>query len=356
MKRQLLTLALILLLALTACGKRGKDAPDTAEDIQPVTVEELSLKELDDFITVSGKLEGADTFTMSSEASGLVLQVSKKLGDRVSKGESLGRMDNQAYVDRLAQAEAGLASAEANLRTATQNKNFAKNALDQKLISQAEYNNAVSAYNGAMAARDGAKAGVEQARAARNGSLLLAPASGVISSLNVASGQFVAAGMPVATIVSEGRLILKTGVGESQISRLQKGQSAEISYPGLANPLSGKVRGFGISPLPNSATYPVEIEISGSQGLLPGMVVTAKILTDRYSDLLYSSLTYFSNEFGRSYAYVVDAQNIAHKREVKLGRVIGEHVLIESGVGPGDKIVTSGAENLEEGSKVEIRK
>jgi len=162
--------------------------------------------------------------------------------------------------------------------------------------------------------------------------------------------------MPVATIVSEGRLILKTGVGESQISKLQKGQSAEISYPGLANSLSGKVRGFGISPLPNSATYPVEIEISGSQGLLPGMVVTAKILTDRYSDLLYSSLTYFSNEFGRSYAYVVDAQNIAHKREVKLGRVIGEHVLIESGVGPGDKIVTSGAENLEEGSKVEIRK
>ena len=67
MKRQLLTLALILLLALTACGKRGKDAPDTAEDIQPVTVEELSLKELDDFITVSGKLEGADTFTMSSD-------------------------------------------------------------------------------------------------------------------------------------------------------------------------------------------------------------------------------------------------------------------------------------------------
>lgn len=356
MKRQLLTLALILLLALTACGKRGKDAPDTAEDIQPVTVEELSLKELDDFITVSGKLEGADTFTMSSEASGLVLQVSKKLGDRVSKGESLGRMDNQAYVDRLAQAEAGLASAEANLRTATQNKTFANNALDQKLISQAEYNNAVSAYNSAMAARDGAKAGVEQAHAARNGSLLLAPASGVISSLNVASGQFVAAGMPVATIVSEGRLILKTGVGESQISKLQKGQSAEISYPGLANSLSGKVRGFGISPLPNSATYPVEIEISGSQGLLPGMVVTAKILTDRYSDLLYSSLTYFSNEFGRSYAYVVDAQNIAHKREVKLGRVIGEHVLIESGVGPGDKIVTSGAENLEEGSKVEIRK
>jgi len=105
-----------------------------------------------------------------------------------------------------------------------------------------------------------------------------------------------------------------------------------------------------------SPSYGVEIEISGSQGLLPGMVVTAKILTDRYSDLLYSSLTYFSNEFGRSYAYVVDAQNIAHKREVKLGRVIGEHVLIESGVGPGDKIVTSGAENLEEGSKVEIRK
>ncbi len=356
MNKQILILTLAILLTLTACGKKKGPATDTAEDIQPVTVEELTLRQLDDYITVSGKLEGATNVTMSSEATGLVLQITKKLGDRVSRGESLGRIDNQAYQDRLAQAEGGLASAQANLDTAQRNLNYAEASLKSKLISQVEYNNAMSAFRGAKAVLDGARAGIEQARMAVNGSKFIAPESGIISNLNIAAGQFIAAGMPVATIVNDSRLVLKTGVGESQISKLKKGQSAEIRYPGLSAPISATVRGFGISPLPGSATYPVEIEIAGTQGLLPGMVVSAKILTERYNDLLYSSLTYFSNEFGRTYVYVIDAKNIARKREVTLGRVIGEYVLIESGVEPGDIIVTSGAENLEEGSKVEIRK
>ncbi len=356
MKQYLAIIILALLLALSACGRGKGPAPKTAEDIQPVTIEELTLRELDDFITVSGKLEGATNFTMSSEASGLVLQVSKKLGDRVSRGESIGRLDNQAYLDRLAQAEAGLASARASMDNAQRNLNYAEESLKQKLISQAEYNTALSAFKGAKAGLDGAQAGVQQARSAVNGSRFIAPESGVISNLNIAAGQFIAAGMPVATIVNDSRLILKTGVGESQIAKLRRGQSVQISYPGLEAPVPGSVRGFGISPLPGSATYPVEIEVSGNSNLLPGMVVSARILTQRYSDLLYSSLTYFSNEFGRTYAYVVDDKNVAHKREVKLGRVIGEFVLVESGVGPGDRIVTSGAENLEDGGKVEIRK
>ena len=356
MTRYISTIALALLLALTACGKGRGPAPKTEEDVQPVTVEELVPRELDDFITVSGKLEGATNFTMSSEASGLVLQMNKKLGDRVSRGESIGRLDNQAYMDRLAQAEAGLSAAQAGLDTAQRNLNYAEESLKLKLISQAEYNNALSAFKGARAALDGAKAGVQQARSAANGSRFVAPESGIISNLNISAGQYITAGMPVATIVNDSRLILKTGVGETQIAKLRKGQPVQISYPGLAAPLSGSVRGFGITPLPNSATYPVEIDIPANPGLLPGMVVSAKILTERYSGLLYSSLTYFSNEFGRNFAYVVDAKNIARKREVKLGRVIGEFVLIESGLEPGDRVVTSGAENLEDGGKVEVRK
>lgn len=357
MRSKYILIALIVLaFALTSCGRKKGQAPKTEDEIQPVTVEELTLRGLDNFITVSGKLEGVTNVTMSSEAAGRILTVSKKLGDFVSKGERLGRVENEAYQYRLDQAEAGLSSANSSLATAQSNLNYAEEAFRKQLISQAEYNTALSAFKGAKAGRDGAKAGVEAARAGLSGSFFTAPESGTISNLYIATGQYIAPGAPVATITNASRLLIKTGVGESQIGKLRKGQSVEISYPGQAAKYIGTVSGFGITPLPNSATYPLEIEVSNPDGLLPGMVVTAKILTDRYSDLLYTSLTYFSNEFGKTYAYVIDANNKAHKQEVTLGRIIGENVLIESGVGAGDRVVTSGAQNLEEGTAVEVRK
>lgn len=351
-------LAITILAALTAfagCGKKG-GAPANPDEKQPVTVEEVTLRGLDDYITLSGKLEGITNITMSSEASGRVLEVYRKLGDHVAKGERIGRIENDAYQYRFDQAEASLASAQASLDNAQRNLNYAEESLKRKLISQAEYNNALTAFKGAKAGLDGAKANLEASRSGVNGSFFTASESGIISNLNINAGQFIAAGAPVATITNASRLIMKTGVGESQIGKLKKGQPVEISYPGLEGTVRGTVRGFGISPLPNSATYPVEIEVGKTQGLLPGMVVSARVLTDKHVDMIYSSITHFSNEFGHTYAYVVDSSNRAHKKEVKLGRIIGENVIVESGLDVGDMIVTSGAENLEENSIVEIRK
>lgn len=356
MKLRQLIFALLALLALAACGKKQAAAPQLKIEAQPVTVEELALRELEDFITVSGKLEGITDITMSSEASGRVIEVYKKLGDSVKRGERIGRLDSDVYQYRYDQAEATLASAQSAYDNARKNLSYAEASLQKGLISQAEYNTAQSAYKGAKAALDGAKAGLESSRSGVSGSYFTAPEAGLISNLYISAGQVIAPGAPVASITNASRLILKTGVGESQITKLRKGQRAQITHPGLDYPLSGTVRGFGIRPLSGFANYPVEIELANPQGLLPGMIVTAKVLTERYTGLLFTELTNFSNEFGKTYAFVVDADNKAHRRAVSLGRIIGEYVLIQSGLEPGEVIVTSGAENLEEGSLVEIRK
>ena len=346
---------LIVFLGLTACGRGKKSGPEQKDEAQPVMVEELGLRDLDEYITVSGKLEGITDITMSSETSGRVLQLYKKLGDRVQKGERIGRVDNDVYQIREEQAQAAFAAAQASFDNAQRNLNYAEESLKRNLISTAEYNNALSAFKGAKANLDGARAGVESARNGVNNSYLSAPEGGVISNLNVAVGQYVAAGQPVASITDASKLIIKTGVGESQISKIKQGQQVIVNYPGKSEDLQGKVRGYGIRPLGTTANYPLEIEISNPQGLLPGMVATAKILSTRHTDLLYTSLTNVSKEFDRNYIYTVDQTNKVHKREVQLGDVIGEHVVIVSGVEIGERIVTSGSENLEEGNLVEVK-
>ena len=293
---KLILLSLMILILVSACNRGGKPGPKAANTTQPVMVEELELRSLSDFITVSGKLEGITNIVMSAESAGRVLQLYKRLGDRVAQGERIGRLDNE--------------------------------------VSQIR---------------------VEQARSGLSGSYLTAPESGTISNLNVAVGQFLAAGQPVATITNASRLILKTGVGESQIAKLRVGQTAVISMVGSSEQYQGRIRGFGISPLQGSSNYPLEIEISSPRNLMPGMVVSAKILTDTYNNLLYTDITNIVREYDKTYVYVVTPETKAEKRPVTLGNVIGEFVVIANGAEPGERIVTSGAENLEEGSLVEIR-
>jgi RND family efflux transporter MFP subunit len=348
---------IFLVLGFTAC-KKGAAAPEKKtgkEDKQSVMVETLEPRTLDEFITVSGKLEGSTDITMTSETTGRVLQLYKKLGDKVSKGERIGKVDNDIYQIRLSQAEAAELSAESAQQNAQLNLNSSENLYKSKSISQAEYNNAVSAFKGAKAGLEGAKAGLESANKALDNSYLVAPESGMIANMMIMTGQYLNPGTPIAYITDNKVLLIKTGVGESQIGKIKQGQAVEISVPGKDAPVKGYIKDFGIRPLATSASYPVEIQLSSSAGLLPGMVVTAKILSGRYPNMLFTSINNIVKEYDRNYVYVVDSNNKAHRKEVNLGKIIGENVIILSGANTGDKIVTSGMENLEDNTDVQIR-
>ncbi|MDD3235260.1 MAG: efflux RND transporter periplasmic adaptor subunit [Candidatus Cloacimonetes bacterium] len=356
MDKKIVVIALSLLLLISACGKKDKTPKKANQDErQAVMVEELSLRPLNEYISVSGKLEGITDITMSSETSGRILRLDKRLGDNVAKGERIGMVENDITQIRLEQAESAYISAETAMQNANKNLSYAEASKTKNLISEAEYNTALAAFKGAKAAFDGAKAAKEQARLALANSYLVAPEAGLISNLMVATGQYINPGQAIATITDARTLILKTGVGESNIGKLKKGQAVELSYKGTEQSFSGQIRGFGIRPLVNTATYPVEIQINQASGLLPGMVLSAKILTNRYNNLLYTSITNIVKEFDKNYVFVIGEGDKAQKRSVGLGRIIGENVELLTGVESGESIVTTGAENIEDGSLVTIK-
>ncbi len=339
-------IALLLITAsvmIAACNKSNStpDKKPVRDDKQPVMIEVLQPRTLNEYITVSGKLEGATDVSMSSETSGRILQLYKKLGDKINKGEKIGMVDNEIYRIRKEQAEAALETSQLNLTTS-------ENLFVSKAISQVEYNSALAAFKGA-------KANLESAVQAFDNSYLTAPESGVISNLMVSVGQFINYGTPVAFITNDNVLIIKTGVGESQVSKIRQGQQVNIFAPGKDEPVKGFIKGYGIRPLPNTANYPVEIQLSNASGLLPGMVVTARILSGTYKTQLFTSINNIIKEYDRNYIYVVNDKDVAVRREVVLGNIIGEDVIILSGVDVGDRIVVSGMENLEDETPVQIR-
>jgi RND family efflux transporter MFP subunit len=352
-------LPLMMVLIMSACGKDSDSAPgkgSRTDDRQAVMVEELVLRDIDEYVRVSGKVEGITDIVMSSESAGRILALYKKLGDPVEQGERIGMVENEVLKIRLQQAEAAYQSAESSLENAQRNLDFATASRERNLISEAEYHTALSAFKGAQAGFDGSVAALESAQQAYENSYLRAAEKGYISQIHVAVGQYIGPGTPVVSITDASKLILKTGVGESQISKLKAGQSAIISHKGRN--ITGSVRGLGLSSMAMSSSYPVEILIPGGSGILPGMVVSARIKTNTYRKLLYTEIANLITEYDRDYLYVIGEQDdevYVEKHEVSTGRSISEFVELTSGVEAGDRIVISGSENLEDGAAVKIR-
>lgn len=184
----------LMLVALVGCQGRpetGKPMNNKANNATkvPVLVDELVPRELDEYISLTGKLEGITDIQLTSEVSGKVVEINKKLGDWVNKGEEIARIDNSDYRIMKEQAEASVLSAEAALSGAQMQLEASEKLYEKEIISDLEYAQAVSSFKSAQAGYKGANAGLEQAQKAYDNSRFVAPVSGYIAEMHLEVGQ-----------------------------------------------------------------------------------------------------------------------------------------------------------------------
>jgi len=354
---------LIILLAgvvilLSACSKPGSGFSGMNKEAAPtsVIVEVVQPRDLEEFIKIVGTLEGITDITLSSEVNGKIVEKLKNLGDWVNKGEAIGRIDNADLKNMVDQADASLLAAKASFESAELNLTTSKKLYDDGKVSKMSYLEAQIGHKSAQAGLEAAKAGLESAKRYLENSLFTAPVSGFITNINLEVGEKIGAGSPVCSIVNSKKLLIKTGIGESDIMSVSKGQHVSIMYDDYAQQFKGTITGVGIKPLMGTASYPIEIELDNSEGLLlPGMVVEGYILAHVYEDVIYTSLNNISEKYDDKLVYVIDENNTAHKTNVQLGEEVDRYVIITNGLQPGDKLVREGFENLQDGSKVKIK-
>lgn len=346
------------LLFLAGCGRNPSAAANAQRTVKtvPVIVEEAAPRNLEEYIYLSGKLEGWTDILFLSETSGKVTVINKKLGEWIDQGEELGAIDNADYQSRLEQARASVLAAEAALDVADLQMQTSETLFRNGSISQVEYSRAFSSLKSAQAAYNGARAAAEQAQKAYDNSRFLAPVSGFIAELHISPGEMVAPGSPICSIVDSQKLKIKTGVGQKNVQKIKTNQPVMVRYPDSNINLPGKISGIGIRPNRSSGLYPVEIELDNKNSLLyPGMIVEVSVLSNIFQDVIYTSLNNVLQEYDNQYLYIVNEDGQAEKREIELGPVVGENVVIRSGLNYQDLLVIEGMENLSQGTPVEIR-
>ncbi|HRU42840.1 MAG TPA: efflux RND transporter periplasmic adaptor subunit, partial [Candidatus Diapherotrites archaeon] len=145
-------------------------------------------------------------------------------------------------------------------------------------------------------------------------------------------------------------------ISDDYINKVSAGTKAYITVSAASDtPYEGTVT--YISPAADSTTmlYPVEIYIDNTDNSIkPGMFASLKLITDKKENTVSVPLNAVLEKGGDKFVYIVDENNIAHKKIVETGIKNDEKIEITSGVKNGEKVVVKGQSFLTDGSVVNV--
>lgn len=388
--------AVSLALASAGCSK-----PDAAQarsresTAKPVQVEVVRTDSVRRAVDVVGTLVAVDQVTISSEADGKVSHILADLGDRVSAGQVLIRLDHEKQQYTLEQQQAALARtlaqygasdalhlpeiektpdvqrAKADLVQATQAFERASELFKRTLISRQALDDAQTALESKRASYESAVQNAKDLRASIQASEatmklagrelrdtdIRAPFDGYVEKRLVNLGELVRTQMPVMAIVRLNPLKVTAEIPEKMAPWISDGQAVALQVDAYRDKtFTGKVS--RISPGVNAATraFPFEALVPNGDTLLkPGTFTRVHIESGKVDEVLtlpYSALQY---RYGVNRVFVVAGDKLA-MRELAVGERMGDRIEIMSGVKAGERVAVTDVDTLADGTPVVVTK
>jgi len=335
---------------MASCNKvEGKGEKPESPPV-PVETQVISLEDADVVVRATGTVEARSDVTVVAEAPGKIEKVLFEMGDEVEEGQILIKLDRKLQRLAVRQASAQLEQAKAASELAELQKQRMDQLLAQGSASKAEIDKVSMEAKSASAMLTMAKVALEQAQHALGTTTVTSPIPGKVTLKLATRGQMLAPGSPVAQVTDLSTLKVTVGLTEKEVADLVEGQSVEVtSAVNEEIVVTGRIAAIGMKAVGPTRAFPVEVWIDDPDPRLhPGMTVDLRITVARLEGVV---MVHVNDVFEESRVWVVE-DGVALRRDVVPGRRVDEKVVIESGLAPGDLVVTKGGEMLREGARV----
>ena len=297
------------------------------------------------YLEIQGSVNTKENILVQPEFQGTLVSLNVKAGQRVSKGQVLGKIDDAGLSQQVASLENQYALAKTTFERQ-------KNLWSQKIGSEMQYLQA-------QTQMISAQRGVAQIKAQLEKTILKAPFTGTIDEVFVEKGQVVAPSQQgLMRIVNLSNMYVSTSVPETYIGKLKVGTEVNVFLTSLGKTYKGKVRQIGNFVNPNNRSFGIEVSVPNPENLLrPNQVANLKI-TDYFSKNAIVVPTNVIQEDGEKNKFVYTAINvsgktgIAKKVIVKLGQSSNNVTEILSGLSAEAIIVSEGANAISDGMKL----
>ena len=368
------TAGLWLALALTA-------APALADEATPaVTIAAASIQPLMLVVPVSGSLVARNEVLVFPHSGGFAItELAAEVGDSVTAGETVARLDDRTLRLRVTQAEAVLANARAGLNQAESQVNATAAQLRQAnqvlerlrslrasgTATQSALDEAETAQLGAAASAQSAADGVQAARAALQqaqasldvaqldyaNARITSPVAGVVSARNGQIGAIASTGgEPIYRIIEEGTVEAVAEVIETELVLLSPGDPAALQIAGLP-PVTGQVRLVAPTVSATTRLGEVRIALEARDGLRPGLYVGGRIVAEDRQGLAVPVSAVLRDAQG-AYVLRLGEGDTLERRGVTTGIAWDGWQEVTEGLAEGDEVVARAGAFFGEGDVV----
>ena len=296
------------------------------------------------YLEIQGNVNTKENLIIYPQFSGILNTVNVVAGQKVSKGQLLGTIDDGGLSQQLAQMENQLALAKTTFERQ-------KRLWDQKIGSEIQYLQAQTSMISQQKA-------VSQMKAQLAKTKIIAPFNGVIDELITERGQVVGPGQGLMRIVNLNNMFVSTAVPESYIGKLKVGNPVAVDLTSLGKTYTGKIRQVANNVNPNNRSFSIEVSVPNTDNLLrPNQVAKLKIIdyTNKNAVVVPSNVIQ-EDANGDQFVFVATAiknkTGIAKKVIVTVGKTSENNTEILSGLDADMTIVSEGANTVSEGMKL----
>jgi len=339
------------LLFLSACEESAPPPPQ----IRPVRTIVVEKRVLGESTELTGHVRARDEVSLAFRIEGKLIERLVNIGDRVTAGQLVARLDPQNELNALRSAQADLVAANAELTQAQGTEERQRQLLQKGVTTRTQYEQAVQHFETARSRVHSAEARLRIAEDRRSYTELHADAPGAVIAKGAEPGEVIRAGQMIMQVAHEGA---KDAIFDVPVQLMRAGKPAEVEVYLADNP---KIRTIGevreVSPQADPATRTHQVKVGlvdPPPAMFLGRTVVGRV-TLRPEPVVELPGTALAQWGGKPAVWVVDrASKTVNLRTIEITRHTANSVIVAQGLQEGEIVVTAGVQALHPDQKVKL--
>lgn len=337
------------ILLVMACSEQQAPEAEAEEVVRRVNVrtEMVEPSEFASYLRLVGTVETSDDIQISAEVSGELEEYFVNEGDQVKKDQVIAKIDDTKVLQTIAQLEAATEQAKENY------ERLKKIYEEDNIGSEINYLNAKYAFEQSEAQLNSMKVDLGATE-------VKAPFKGKIETFLVEEGEIAIPGSPLVRLIGSEKFVLSAGVPARYADVVRVNDRVDIWFDTQnSDTLSGTISYVANSINTQNRTFRIEVVLPKNQFLYKvDMVANLRLQTFSDEDVVVISEEFVYREDDGYVVYVSgqdeQGNDVAVKQRVTLGASYRTKVIIESGLGVGDELITIGSAFLNDGMRIQI--